>query len=143
MNKKIQLIYLAILLGAGILIIFYGYQYFSRVPKKINIDENLISEESLQTDYNIQDINAIQTKYFPKEKYKNYVLGEGEGKKVNCNILLKSDDKYYKLKTLVQGSPEEEIVNLIAIGKNKYFEKDYQILIYDNENERIYQYSRR
>ena len=59
MNKKIQLIYLAILLGAGILIIFYGYQYFSRVPKKININENLISEEALQTDYSVQDINKF------------------------------------------------------------------------------------
>ena len=151
MSRKIPLIYLAILLGIVILIIFCGYQYFSRIPKKIKIDESLISEEILQTDYSIQDINknektitcAIQTKYFPEEKYTNYVIGEGQGKKVNCNILLKIDGTYYKLKTLVQGSPEEEIVNLLAIGKNKYLEKDYQILIYDNENQKIYQYSRR
>lgn len=150
--KKVQLTHIAIILIIAIPIIFIAYQKSSIKPQKTNIENIEQTEELPQEDYVIQDISertkmikcGIDVSKLPQEEYFNYVSGKGMGAKVNCNIILKINDKYYKLKTILQESAVSITggrINFEAVVKSKYLGKDYEILLYDNETNKLYQYT--
>lgn len=121
------------------------YQYSSMIPKKIDI--SIEAEEALEDEVNIESITKnkksiickIDEKYFAEEKYNNYVLGEGTGVKIDCSILLKIDNQYYKIRTFYK-SVEDGKIQFVGYVNKKYLSKDYDILLYNNENSKIYRY---
>ena len=143
--SQIELVYILVIMIIGIIFVFIGYQYISIIPKKMNISAK--TEELLEDEVNIESITrnkksiicSIDKKYFPEEEYNNYVLGEGKGIKINCSILLKKNNEYYKIKTLFKCEEDDKIVFVGYVDK-KYLLGDYEVLLYNNENSQIYRY---
>ena len=150
--EKIQLVHIVIILFLAILIIFWFYQNNSTKLKQINIDDiDAQVKELPEVDYNVQNINnkikkitcAIDVTNLSSQEYFNYVSGKGVGIKVNCSIILKLENKFYKLKTLLQESATTIVggkINLVACVKNKYLKENYEILLYDNDGKQAYKY---
>ena len=145
--EKIELVHIVIVLILVIFAIFGYYQYSSSVPKKANIE--ISQTQQIQRDYfNMEDINnkskkitcQIDSKYLKEKDYDNYVLGKGKAREIDCYIILKSGDNYYKIKTLHQGNTEDGRVNLVGCIKTKYLVENCEILLYDNENQILYEY---
>ena len=142
---KLDFLHISIYLLILIIFIFTYYQYSSTIPKKISIKGKV--EKVLNDKYEIEEISGdkkiikcqIDKNYFQEEKYKNYVLGEGQGRKINANILLKKGDEYYKLKTLLKDE-DIEYFNLVSCVNDKYLSGDFEVLIYNNDNSNIYIY---
>ena len=142
---KINLIHISILLLIIIISIFTYYQYNSTIPKRVNVKGKM--EELLDDKFDVEKISKnkniikcqIDKRYFKEEEYDNYVLGKGKGIKINFNILLEKDGKYYKLKTLFDNESNGKF-NLISCVDNKYLSGDYKVLLYNNDNSRIYKY---
>lgn len=137
---------ITIIWGVLIFIIFGLYQYNSLKPKKIEIDTSNV--EIIKEDCNVQDISknkkkvtcVLDEKYIDEKEYYNYVIGKGTGIKINCTILLKTDDeRTYKLKTLVEKNEDKKIYFTSCI-KSKYLKDNYKIFIINNENNKIYEY---
>ena len=146
--SKIELIHIAIILILLIVLVLIIYQNNSVALHKISISENIEIEEVESTYKVIENINGkvkkiicgIETNKLLEKEYYNYVTGKGKGRDVNCSILLKKDNQYYKIKTL-QGETKEEKTNFEACIKNKYLEEEYEIFLYDKEKQKIYKYT--
>lgn len=149
--KKVQLFHIVIILVIVIPIVFIIYQKASVRPKEIKIENTEQSERLPEEDFSIKDISektklitcAIDVSKLPKEEFFNYVSGKGTGTKINCCIVLKIKDRYYKLKTILQESAitvTEGKINFEAVVKSKYLGENCEILLYDNENKKVYQY---
>ena len=151
--SKIQLIHVAIIIFLMLTLIFVIYQNTSCAPKKIEISENIETEILPEIDHAIEDTNkrvkklicAIDVDKLPEKEYYNYVTGKGTGRIVNCSILLKMDGNYYKVKTLQEETQKGEIqigkINLIGCVKNKYIKENSELLLYDEEKQKIYTYT--
>ena len=158
--SKIELIHIAIILFLMLTLIFVIYQNTSCALKKIEISENVETENLPETDHAIEDINtnkrvkklvcAIDVDKLPEKEYYNYVTGKGTGRTVNCSILLKTDGNYYKVKTLQEETQEGENqkgeikagkINLIGCVKNEYIKENSELLLYDEEKQKIYIYT--
>lgn len=147
--SKIELIHIAIILIIILTLLFLIYQYKSIMPHKISINENIEIEEVSSTDKVVEDINekkkkiicTLETAKLPEKEYYNYVTGRGKGIEVDCSILLKMDEQYYKIKTLQEDGAEEGKIKLVGIVKNKYLKEEFEILLYDNQKQKIYQYT--
>ena len=144
--EKIELFHIIIFLTFFVLVIFFCYQYCAGIPKQCDFTLEVV-EEFPKTDCIIQEINqhkklmtcAIDSTYLEEKEYRNYIIGNGVGKKVNFNILLKMKDQYYKIKTL-QAKMENEKIYLIGYVKNKYLMEDFEIFLRNNESQKVYQY---
>ena len=142
---KIDLIHIYIFLFILITLIFSYYQYNSTIPKRVNVKGKM--EELLDDKFDIEKVSKnkdiikcqIDKRYFKEEEYDNYVLGKGKGIKINFNILLEKDGKYHKLKTLFDNESNGKF-NLISCVDNKYLSGDYKVLLYNNDNSKIYKY---
>ena len=136
----ILLILLLIIIGG-----FSYYQYSSTIPKKININEQI---EKLSEEFKVEDINErkklitckINEKYLPEKEYNNYVIGKGTAREVDINIIIKTNGTYYKAKTLQQSKDENGIITLVACVRTRFLLDDYEILLYDNEQQKLYEY---
>lgn len=144
--EKIELIHIVILLVIIIIFSFTYYQYSASIPKLCN-DIQVQLKEELEDYYTLQSVDkdkkrvvcAIDSNYLEETEYKNYITGASKGKKVNCSIILRQKDQFYKLKT-IQQKIENGKIYLAGFIKNKYLVEEYEIFLYDNENQRIYQY---
>lgn len=147
--KKINLLYVSMILLVIISFVLGMYQYNSCKLKRIEIDEDIKIEELPETDHIMQKINekkqevicALDTEKLPNEDYYNYVSGKGTGKNVNCSILLKQDDEYYEIKTLLEGDTNGPKVNFTGCIKSKYLKENYELMLYDKECQKIYTYT--
>lgn len=146
MVGKIELFHIVISVFIMLTIFFVYYQYSSTIPKKVNIqiDE---TKELEQSNFQIEDINVkkkqitckIDEKYIPEKEYNNYVIGKGTARKINCSIIMKVEDKYYKIKTLSQGTVDNKIVLTGAVRTN-YLLENYEIMLYDEGEHILYKY---
>ena len=147
MLKKIELFHIVIIVFIILGVFFAYYQYSSTVPKKVDIKINE-TKELEQSNLQIEDISSkkkkiickIDEKYLTEKEYTNYVIGKGTAREVDCSIILKVGEQYYKIKTLQQGSTGKKI-NLTGCVRTNYVKENSEILLYDNENQTLYKYS--
>ena len=140
--KKIELVHVAIVLLFIVVVIFFGYQYKSSIPKKIEVDNEKIEKLS-DSEYTVQNATSkvkkitcsIDKEKIPEEEFYNYISGTGKGKekkgtgrRVNCSILVKSEDGYFKLKTLME-KEEDGKIYLVGCARNKYLDEKSEILL--------------
>ena len=144
---KVQILIILLILLLIIIGGFSYYQYSSTIPKKTNINTNG-QIEKLSEEFKVEDINErkklitckINEKYLQEKEYNNYVIGKGTAREVDINIIVKTKDKYYKAKTLQQSKDENGIITLVACVRTRFLLEDYEILLYDNEQQKLYEY---
>ena len=145
--EKIELFHIAIALIILIFVIFGFYQYNSSIPKKAKLEISQ-TKQLPQQYFNIEDIDnknkkvtcKIDKTYINEKEYNNYVIGKGTAREVDCSIVVKEGNDYYKIKTLHEGTSTEGRVNLVGCIRTNHLKENCEILLYDNENKTLYQY---
>lgn len=147
--KNIQLIHIAIILAICTTIIFISYQHTSTEHTLYNAALNQEQTEILpKEDCSIEKISntsykitcIINKKYLEAVEYNNYVEGPGVGIKINLSILIKHEDKIYKIKTL-KSKEKDENIYFVGYIKSENLLKENEILLLNNENGKIYKYT--
>ena len=146
--NKIEFTHIAIFIIIAIILFFVYYQYNSSVPKEEEIKNIEQTEQLDQENLSIQDITkkkkvitcTINEEEFNEEEYYNYVIGKGKGRIINCSILIKAKENYYKIKTLQRGKTEDGKIILEGIVRNNYLFENCEILLYNNENKKVYNF---
>ena len=147
MKKKIDMQYIILII---IIVSLIGLIFYMENNTKLkNFKEDVTSTKKFN-DEKCFDIEKVKDGEFiikcklkksnlEKEKYFNYVSGEGEGYKLNYVILAQIDGNYYKIKTLKTGENPEEI-ELSGYVKNKKINGDTKISLYDVNKKEILEY---
>lgn len=146
--NNIRLVHLVLPISALIIIIFVLWQHNSGTLKMIKVKEEIVLTNLPQTYLqeeiigNNKDIItcAINLNQIEDKEFLNYVSGEGIGKKVNFDIIVKKDGIYYRIKT-IEGKRDEEKVYLTGYVKTKYLPDNYEILLYNKDSNKIYDYN--
>ena len=147
--SKIELIHIAVILVFIIFILFLIYQNKSITPYKTSINEDMEIEELAANEKVVSDINekkkkitcTLETSKLPEKEYYNYVTGKGKSKDVDCEILVKQDGQYYKIKTIQEGDTKASKINLVGCIKNKKLKEEYEIFLYDKQKQKLYKYT--
>ena len=146
--KNIGLIHIAIILAICTLIIFIYYQYNAtrQIQYDISINENAIQtlpkEDCIienMSDSKVKITCIIDESYLEAEKYNNYVIGPGIGRKINFSILLNKQDNFYKIKTF-SAKQESQKICLVGYIESNDLSDNLEIFLLNNENGNIYQY---
>lgn len=123
---------------------FWVYRINIFIPQKIDI----IPERIIELAGNFEISNIDENKYvilfelnnddIAKKEYKNYILGEDIGSKLDIFVVIKKEDGYIKLDTKLESyEPILDVYKFQAYVNKKYISENENIYIYNNDTNEL------